>query len=691
MKRLIILLLAFNYFSIQAQVNTDSLWQIVRDTTQLDTIRLEASFPLLNTYSGNNADTAIMISKLQLDLAEKTDDLSWISYALFQSGYVYFEANQYKKSIEIYNKAIKSYTQIGGRKESIANCRSNIALSLIRMGQYEEAFQNYSKSRDLYIEVKDTSMIARTINQLGMVRDYEGRWLESLDLYFEALKIFEELNNEYGQSVVLLNISSVYKEMNDKTKTLDFLDKSRELKKKVGDEFGEAIILSSIATIYAAEGKIDKALINHQEAFSVFEKFGNMDKMGESYKSMASVYLKNLEINRALDNINKAISLQKELELLPDLSESFQILGKIYIHQNEFQKAVKSCTKGYEMAKELGYLDSEKNNCFCLSKTYEKLNNHKLALQFYKNYDNLQDSLIDQEVTRKATRKEMVFSFAKQTLADSLRFIQEQEIINIKHETQLKQEKTQRIFLYGGIGIVSFFSIFLFNRFRVTSKQKDIISKEKQRSEKLLLNILPEETAEELKTFGTAKARNYEAVTVMFTDFKSFTKISEQLSPQELVSEIDHCFKAFDNIIEKYQIEKIKTIGDAYMCVSGLPKTNQNHARDIISAALEIRDFIELRKTERVTDGHPAFEVRIGIHTGPVVAGVVGHKKFTYDIWGDTVNTAARMESSGEVGKVNISGVTSTLIQSDFNISHRGKISAKNKGQIDMYFVENLS
>ena len=220
-------------------------------------------------------------------------------------------------------------------------------------------------------------------------------------------------------------------------------------------------------------------------------------------------------------------------------------------------------------------------------------------------------------------------------------------------------------------------------------EQKNIdITYEKERSENLLLNILPYEVADELKQKGTADAKQFDEVTVMFTDFKDFTKIAEKLSPTELVNEIHTCFKAFDEIITKYNIEKIKTIGDAYMCAGGLPVKNNTNALDVVNAAIEILSFITTHLAQRAQEGKEQFEIRIGIHTGPVVAGIVGVKKFAYDIWGDTVNTASRLESSGMPGKINISGTTYERIKDSFPCTYRGKIQAKNKGEIDMYFVD---
>lgn len=219
-------------------------------------------------------------------------------------------------------------------------------------------------------------------------------------------------------------------------------------------------------------------------------------------------------------------------------------------------------------------------------------------------------------------------------------------------------------------------------------REKREVERQKERSEELLLNILPAEVAEELKQKGHAEAKYFENVTVMFTDFKDFTGISEKLTAAELVAEVDFFFKAFDEIVTRYHIEKIKTIGDSYMCACGLPMPNPSHAVLMVSAALEIQAFMRHYADQQRRNGRHAFEIRIGIHSGPVVAGVVGFKKFAYDIWGDTVNIASRMESSGMAGKVNISQTTCELVKENFRCLHRGKVVAKNKGKIDMYFVE---
>lgn len=246
-----------------------------------------------------------------------------------------------------------------------------------------------------------------------------------------------------------------------------------------------------------------------------------------------------------------------------------------------------------------------------------------------------------------------------------------------------------------GLLVLAGGSMFSFIRARqhnkVMEEKNKTIREEQERSENLLLNILPALVADELKKNGQTKAQYFDDVSVLFADFVGFSKIAEKLNPQELVTELDTAFKAFDEIIAKYDLEKIKTIGDAYMCAGGLVRgsTHDNQIRDMVSAARDMQNWLTAWNAEREAKGQPRFDARIGIHRGPVVAGVVGSKKFAFDIWGDTVNIAARVEQASEGGKINISGEAYEIVKTFSPCQYRGKISVKNKGEIDMYFVEN--
>lgn len=280
-----------------------------------------------------------------------------------------------------------------------------------------------------------------------------------------------------------------------------------------------------------------------------------------------------------------------------------------------------------------------------------------------------------------AKQQQAIDSISVDRLQDSLTVAhQEQELQT--QQAQLELQRTQRdrsLILAGAIVVIASVLFLLYFNSR---RKNRVIQHERKRSDELLLNILPASVAEELKAHGKAVARQYEEVTVLFSDFKDFSKVTKDLSPQELVEALDRCFRSFDEIASRHGLEKIKTIGDAYMCAAGLPEPSDKQAEKAVSAALEMQNWLSQ------TAGLPFQGARIGLATGPVVAGVVGARKFAYDIWGDTVNLAARVESKGEIGKVNVSQTTYELVKDIFVCTSRGKLPAKGIGEVEMYFVE---
>ena len=338
-----------------------------------------------------------------------------------------------------------------------------------------------------------------------------------------------------------------------------------------------------------------------------------------------------------------------------------------------------------DLALEIGDLRFERNAYKDFSKIYDLRGEYKKAFNYEKKYNELRHQIIDEDKAKSLVHQRALFGDLQKDLE-----VERQESRNALLNAKIERDTLVRNSLIGGAIGLLLLAMLLYNRYRIKTKanqaleeKNEIIEKERQRSDELLLNILPEETANELKENGSAKARKYDSVTVLFSDFKGFTMIAEKLTPEELVAELDACFRGFDAIMDKYNVEKIKTIGDAYMAVGGLPEPNGTHPQDVINAALEMQIFMNERRKKVDT-----FQMRIGIHTGSVVAGVVGNRKFAYDIWGDAVNLAARMESSGEPGKVNISEDTFALVKTQFQCISRGKIPAKNKGEVEMFFVE---
>lgn len=303
-------------------------------------------------------------------------------------------------------------------------------------------------------------------------------------------------------------------------------------------------------------------------------------------------------------------------------------------------------------------------------------------------------------VSRIKTR--LLDNLTKEQMADSIVRVQQERELQEQKRRVAEYELTQKInenlrnLLAMAVVVVLILAGAFYLRYRAKRRAADdlaeknkIIEEEQKKSDSLLLNILPAAIAQELKANNKVAARQYDQATVMFIDFTGFTGVAERLAPENLVEELDYCFSNFDRIISQYRIEKIKTVGDAYICASGLSDMNASPS-DMVKAALEIQDFLLHHKAERQSHGLPYFEARVGIHTGPVVAGVVGKKKFAYDIWGDTVNIAARMEESCDPGRVNVSEATFWPSKYEFEWLHRGKIAAKNKAAMDMYYVTGI-
>jgi class 3 adenylate cyclase len=453
-----------------------------------------------------------------------------------------------------------------------------------------------------------------------------------------------------------------------------------KIQKEIGDINGIALSHNNFGMIYFKMKNYDEALMHHQEAMHIREKIGDKKGIADSYYFIAEAYRVKQDYTRALENHLNALKIEIEIGYNLGIADSYVDIGNVYLLQKNYREAIVYLNKGLLKAKEMGLLDDLKKGYGGLAEAHAGLRDFKNAYEFHKLFLAVKDSIMNNENTKEITEMRVAYDQDKK---DKVREEQEKAAAQQRKATHDKEVIIRDSFI-GGFAIVLLFAGIFF-------RQRNNISKEKKRSDNLLLNILPEETAEELKHTGTAKTKTYKMVSVMFTDFKNFTQASEKLTPEELVKEIHECYSEFDRIIERHFIEKIKTIGDSYMCAAGLPIANTTNAVDAVQAAIEIRNFMMARKyTSHSGREGTAFDIRIGVHTGPVVAGIVGIKKFAYDIWGDTVNIASRMESSGETGKVNISGATYELVKDKFACTHRGKISAKNKGEVDMYFVEPL-
>jgi class 3 adenylate cyclase len=484
-------------------------------------------------------------------------------------------------------------------------------------------------------------------------------------------------------------------------------DKIKELEKTMPAKTGENYISAALQL----------SEFYHAEAF--FEKSEHW--AGMAYET-ARLMKRNADMASALNHQGKALlgsgSKRNKNKAFKDFEESNKLTSDKALRVDNLEQmnaiAIELGKKKDldDIRKELAILKGEQEmkvleeKVSTLSEKQEQLMMQQHTLE---SLVNKKEAAI-KNMSAEQAKRELLLS-EQERLLDSLAFssiidsmeISQQELQLMHKEAELKEaaaeiqlRKSQRNLLLAIAGFVILLAIGLFNRYfvirqhnAVLAEKNLIIEKERKRSEELLLNILPVAVADELKAHGFANVQQYDQASVLFTDFKGFSEIAKILPAEKLVNNLDYAFKNFDRIIGKHGLEKIKTIGDAYMCAGGLPTVDGGHPVEVVRAALEIQEFLREWNREKLKKGDPPFEARIGIHTGPLVAGVVGSKKFAYDIWGDTVNVAARMETNSEPGRVNISSSTFHFVKHEFDCEYRGKVPAKNVGEVEMYFVKD--
>ncbi|MBK8658067.1 MAG: tetratricopeptide repeat protein [Bacteroidetes bacterium] len=510
--------------------------------------------------------------------------------------------------------------------EVLCTTRGDIAAALNYTTEAEEI------ARSIGSEEHVTVLLVHKANQLKILGDSSG----ALKSYFEGLELAEKRKDKKLQARLLYSMSDIHVTLGDSERGLKNCETAKQLFEEIGDD--EGIILSELGMLGALL-HLKRAVDFHKITAHLQQRIDDNTTLSPSRKTdfkgviqqqLATYYHSTGELDKAL------LSFKKCLELFKSINDHrvpiiYLSIGNILKEQGNLNEALQWLND--PLLENCPYREAQVERYNYISYIYEQLNDTHHALKYYKLFHEQVEEINANDMKR--------------------------QIDAAMYKKEIEAER----------------------------RRKEEVEREKKRADELLYNILPEEVALELKQKGTAGARHFDDVTVFFSDFKNFTTISEKLTPQQLVDELHECFSAFDNIMHKYNIEKIKTVGDAYLAVSGLPVANPNHAVDIINAAIEIQQFMKERSNRRGnTEG--LYQMRVGINSGSVVAGIVGIKKFAYDIWGDTVNTAARMEQNSEAGKINISQTTYQLVKDKFNCAYRGEIEAKNKGKMKMYFVE---
>lgn len=508
----------------------------------------------------------------------------------------------------------------------------------------------------------------------GASRGITGNWDAALEDLFKALKFAEKINSERDQGDINIEIGNIYSESKNSEIAMVYYRRGLEYLRKHKDTFQLGKALYNVGDDLLENGEIDSALVYLIEARDIFRRYDKRFHEAYSLGNLGIIYAIKGDKVRAEENLSEAIKVLEEEKDYRGRTAFLSSLAEIYLDMGNISSALSYANASLEAAETYGLKNEMAQAHYQLSEIYDTAGNTEESYGHFKKYVVFRDSIRNVETVEEMANLRTNFEVArKQTEVDLL-------------NEQKRNQRTVVIATVIALFLLVLLAIGLYRRNRYIGRTRKIIEKEKNRSELLLLNILPQETAMELKENGKVRAKRFESVSVLFTDFKNFTHFAENLSPEELVESVDFYFSQFDVIVEKYGLEKIKTVGDAYMCAGGVPFPTEDHAIKIVEAACEMVEFVNQSKTLD-SEKETRFDIRIGINTGPVVAGVVGTKKFSYDIWGDAVNIAARMESTSETGKINVSENTYQLVKDHFKCDYRGEIQVKNKGMMKMYFV----
>lgn len=502
----------------------------------------------------------------------------------------------------------------------------------------------------------------------------KGNLSEALESYFKGAEIAGKEKTDDNLGTISIAIGDVYSIMGNHNNAVYYYKKAIAIHKKNDNPKELATVLINLGDEYLLVSKPDSALLMFEESGPIAKRLGFTEGIAMNIGNKGIAYAMLGKDDLAKDEINQAINMFEKMEKYYPITIFLMYMSDLYLNQGDWDAALGYAQRSLELAVKYGLKDEISKANLQLSKLYEQSGDAEASLRYFKDHIAYKDSVNNISAVQQMANIRTDFEISQKQL--------EVDLLN-------QQKKNQRIVVIATIIaliLIIGLAIGLFRRNKFIEKTKKLVEIEKYRSDRLLLNILPEQTAQELKEFGKVHAKKFESVSVLFTDFKGFTKLSENLSPENLVKSVDFYYQEFDAIIKSHGLEKIKTIGDAYMAAGGLPFPSEDHAVKLVTAALEIADFVEKVKASALDDDI-RFDIRIGVHSGPVVAGVVGTDKFAYDIWGDTVNIASRMESTSLPGKVNISDSTYELIKDEFECAYRGEIQAKNKGKLKMYFV----
>lgn len=628
----------------------------------------------LNSFGQNGKS----VEELKRLVAEQSNDSTKVNTLLDIASQLY--GPQPDSSIVYSRKAIALATEINFKK-GLAYAHKNMGLGYYMKGEFLDVLRHWEMSLSIFEDIYDENGISNLLSNLGAVYQTKGDDPTALDYFIRSAKIAEKIQDSTRLGTVYLNMGSVYS--NEETTyddALESFNKSMTIFSSMGYDEGVGTVAINIADLHIRNGKPQDALPHLNDALKAYTRSGG--SLSYTYNLLGKAYKDLKRYGRAKEYQLKAIEEADRNDAKLEKTKALISLGDVLIEQKAYVEAVDNLKEGLKLTEVTGVYRDRKDAYEGLSKAYSGMKDFKNAYNYQQLFTSISDTI------RNDSYEESIGEIRFQyDLENKEREILLLNVDNELKQTQIESTTASKRLLYALAALLLAMVGGGFSRYRFIQKSNARLAEERNKSESILLNILPKETAEELKEHGSIKAKFFKEVTVLFTDFKQFSVVAEGIPAEHLVQSLDYFFKKFDIITEKHNLEKIKTIGDAYMCAGGLPTENKTHAENALSAALEILEFVKDTQDNPPKGIYP-FETRIGINTGPVVAGVVGTKKFQYDLWGNTVNIAARMESNSESGKINISENTYQHLKDKHHFTYRGVIKAKNEKLLKMYYAE---
>jgi len=593
-----------------------------------------------------------------LSLEEHTaDGYNYIGYAYYNND----EINKALYNFQLaYNISIK-IDYIHGHAFS----KNGYGLVAYAMGDYNSSMKFFDESLEQYTMAGDLFGKGLGLGNKGAVYESLGSYDKAVDHYLEALRLFEEIDNQEEIANISLNIGHVNGQMDNLEQTLEYYSRAMEIYKSIDYDLGIAIASNNLADFLKTIGNYEEAHKSYLNALTIYSEYNKLDEIAAVLNNLGYIFETSGQLEEALEFYNNALDICQTTGNMESCIIYFNNIGSVYHKLGNYDYAIDNHYTALKTAERLSNGRGLESSLRNLAIDYKAIGNLEESNNYYAQYAEIKDALHSQESYKQFANSEVVYETEKK----------DAQIIEQKEDI-IRRQRRNIILL---IGIVISLIVLI-----VVSILGAIISKERKKSDKLLLNILPARVAKELKDTGKTTPESFENVTVYFSDIVSFTKTSAKLDPEFLINELSDIFTTFDNIMELHQCERIKTIGDAYFAVCGLPAPDENHAENIINSSMEILDALHKRNE----NSEIQWRIRIGVHTGKVTGGVVGVKKYIYDVFGDTINTASRMESNSEPMRINVSEETFSLVSDKYKFIKRDPLEVKGKGVFQMYFLD---